>query len=107
MFVGVELVVVVAAVVDVVLAGALDVLVGLPVYTVPTTRYELASLFHVANTSGSLGRTLKRPAPESQQPFVWSQQNELSAFVTLEQDIRSVPPVSAPISHRHLVSCGL
>lgn len=92
-FVGAALVVVVVLVVA--LVGALVVVDGAPVNTVPTTLYTVAPLSHVAHFCGFFGKTLNRPAPELQQPFVWSQQYDVSVLVTLEQDIRSVPPVSA------------
>lgn len=94
-FVGAALVVVVVLVVA--LVGALVAVDGAPVNTVPTTLYTVAPLSHVAHFCGFFGKTLNRPAPELQQPFVWSQQYDVSVLVTLEQDIRSVPPVSAPI----------
>lgn len=69
---------------------------GFPSYMVPTTIYRVDCRFHVAHTSGSDGRTLNLPTPLLQQLALWSQQYDVSVFVTLEQDIKSVPPVSAP-----------
>jgi hypothetical protein len=52
-----------------------DVEVGLALEkTVPTTTNLVASTSHVAQISGSAGKTLKRPTPLSQQPALWSQQ---------------------------------
>lgn len=75
--------------------------VGLPVNMVPTTMYWLAALSHVAQLSGSDGSTLNLPTPLLQQLALWSQQYDVSVFVTFEQDIKSVPPVSAPSSRQY------
>lgn len=69
-FVGAALVVVAVVVVDFAFVGALDVVDGVPVNTVPTTLYTVAPLSHVAHTCGFFGKTLNRPAPLLQQPFV-------------------------------------
>ena len=55
-----------------------------------TTNWDF-KLSHVAQGSGFEGSSSNRPSPESQQPTVWSQQNDVSLPVTLPQDIRSGP----------------
>jgi hypothetical protein len=65
--------------------------------TVPTTAYSVAFRSHVAQTFGLDGRTLNLPTPLLQQPGLWSQQNDVSLPVTLEHEIKSVPPLSAPL----------
>lgn len=62
---------------------------------VGTVMYWLDALFQVATTCGSDGKTSKRPTPLLQQFTVWSQQYDVSIPVTLEQEMRSVPPVLA------------
>lgn len=76
---------------------ALDVddSVGSSVMVLTTTNW-LDSRFQVAQTSGSEGRTSKRPTPLLQQFVAWSQQYDVSMPVTFEQEIRSVPPLLAP-----------
>lgn len=55
---------------------------------------------HRAKTCGLDGSTSNRAMPSSQQKGrEWSQQKDVSVLVTLEQDMRSVPPVLAPRSH--------
>lgn len=72
-----------------------DVDVGLDSNMVPTTANRVASRSHEAQMSGSEGWTLNRPTPLLQQFGLWSQQYDVSLFVTFSHDIRSVPPVSA------------
>lgn len=62
----------------------------------PTTTYSSLARFHAAHTSGLEGSTWKRPTPVSQQNSLWLQQYDVSVLVTLEHEMRSVPPVSAP-----------
>ncbi|KAJ4259628.1 hypothetical protein NW762_007558 [Fusarium torreyae] len=63
---------------------------------VPTTVYSVALRSHVAQIPGLDGSTWNLPTPLLQQSGLWSQQYDVSLFVTFEHDTRSVPPVSAP-----------
>ena len=56
---------------------------------------------HVAVGIGLEGSTENRPTPLSQQLIVPSQQYDISSLVTLEHDIKSVPPVDAPFRPPH------
>lgn len=100
----VSLVVVPGADIEVVVDGILVVVAGAVVdlgsvsNTVPTTAYSVAFRSQVAQISGSDGSTLNLPTPLLQQFGLWSQQYDVSLSVTFEQDIKSVPPVSAPSS---------
>lgn len=64
------------------------------------TTYLVEASLQVAEVVGLDGSTEKRPTPVSQQSVVWSQQYDVSVFVTFEHDIRSVPPVEAPRHRR-------
>lgn len=90
----------VAEVIDADVSDVADAVVevDLSTNTVPTTAYSVAFRSHVAQTFGLDGRTLNLPTPLLQQFGLWSQQKEVSLFVTLEHEIKSVPPVSAPLS---------
>lgn len=61
-----------------------------------TVMYLLEATFHDAQVPAREGKTSNLATPLSQQLAAWSQQKEVSVFVTLEHDIKSVPPVTAP-----------
>lgn len=61
-----------------------------------TVMYLLEATFHDAQVPACEGKTSNLATPPSQQLAARSQQKEVSVLVTLEHDIKSCPPVTAP-----------